>query len=296
MRIFKLFLFIISTIFVVFFVLILNNTFFGENNKGVSQNNQASIYYEDEYEYDDEYEDEYGNEDHDKYSEKNNIKNEKNGGVVNEISTFIKQGVENKTEEILDGFKSSAESTVENIISDYFTLDGISNQINKLTDTLISVYDLLNRPKNMKEGNYLVVRVSDGDTITVNKIINGKVNNDNIRVRLLHIDAPESDQSYGEQSAEFLKKLVYNKEVSIDYEKTDRYGRILGIVYVDGVNVNEEMVRTGNAWWYRRYSPNEKTYEKLEKEAKKQKLGLFSDKNPKEPWKHREQRRGRKNN
>lgn len=277
MRIFKFFTFIFSIIITFFIILFLNNIFFSENDRNNKEIEQSAIYYEDEVD-DTEYE-----------------ISKSNGGVVDKINTFIKKEVENKTEEIIDGVKTNAESTFENIVSEYFTLDGISKQISKLKDTITNVYDLLNRPNNMKDGNYLVVKVSDGDTITVNKIIDGKVDNENIRVRLLHIDAPEVSQTYGDKSAEFLKKLVYNKEVSIEYENTDRYGRILGIIYVDGMNVNEEMVRTGNAWWFRRYSPNAKTYEKLEKEAKKSKLGLFATKNPTEPWKYREQMRGKRN-
>ncbi len=65
-----------------------------------------------------------------------------------------------------------------------------------------------------------VVAVADGDTITVLDS-----NNRKHRIRLGGIDAPEKSQSYGQRSKQSLSELVYDKNVTIQYEKQDRYGR-----------------------------------------------------------------------
>ncbi len=70
----------------------------------------------------------------------------------------------------------------------------------------------------------------------------------------------------------------------------DRYGRIVGRVYVDGINVNRELVAQGYAWVYRRYSNDAELLE-LESGAKQKGLGLWADPNPIPPW---EWRRGRR--
>ncbi len=70
----------------------------------------------------------------------------------------------------------------------------------------------------------------------------------------------------------------------------DRYGRIVGRVYVDRVDVNRELVAQGFAWVYRKYS-NDAELPELEAKAKETGLGLWADANPIPPW---EWRRGRR--
>lgn len=121
-----------------------------------------------------------------------------------------------------------------------------------------------------------VVKIADGDTITI-------LTNDNnqIRVRLFGIDAPETKQAFSKKSKEFLSGLIAGKDVLVKFSKKDRYGRILGIVYHNKTDINEQMVLNGYAWAYLYYS---KEYEKQMKRAKQQKLGLWQDKNPTEPY------------
>ncbi len=66
----------------------------------------------------------------------------------------------------------------------------------------------------------------------------------------------------------------------------DHYGRIVGRVYVDGVDVNRELVAQGFAWVYRKYSSDAELLE-LEAEAKQKGLGLWADPNPIPPWEWR---------
>jgi len=107
-------------------------------------------------------------------------------------------------------------------------------------------------PALVLAGEYQVSRVIDGDTLVVQK---GSVK---LTIRLVGIDAPETSkkkyepgQPYSQQSTKHLAKLALNKSVDVKAYGTDRYGRILGEVFVDGNNVNLEMVKAGLAEVYR---------------------------------------------
>ncbi len=71
-----------------------------------------------------------------------------------------------------------------------------------------------------------VVKVADGDTITI------LVGTEQHRIRLQGIDAPERKQPFGKASGRSLSALVAGKQVRVEYGKRDRYGRILGVVWV----------------------------------------------------------------
>ena len=72
-----------------------------------------------------------------------------------------------------------------------------------------------------------VVSVADGDTITVLDS-----NKEQHRIRLAGIDAPEKGQPFGNASRKKLRDLVSGKEVRVEFEKFDRYGRVVGKVLV----------------------------------------------------------------
>lgn len=88
-----------------------------------------------------------------------------------------------------------------------------------------------------------VVAVTDGDTVTVLD-----ADNTQFKIRLMGIDAPEKKQAFGSKSKESLSSLVFNKQVTIEYSKHDRYGRTIGKIIVDGVDANLEQVKVGMAW------------------------------------------------
>ena len=107
-----------------------------------------------------------------------------------------------------------------------------------------------------------------------------------IVVRLVGIEAPETSkkknepgQPYSRKATKHLTSLVLNKTITIKEYGNDRYGRILGVVFVDGTNANLEMVKAGLAEVYRgkhaRYF-NPKIYQDAEAEAKKEKRGMWS--------------------
>ena len=132
-----------------------------------------------------------------------------------------------------------------------------------------------------------VVAVHDGDTITVLDI-----NQTQYKIRLAGIDAPELGQAFGNPSKQNLSKWVYNRQVIVDWKKRDRYGRTVGVVLVDGHDVNLEQIRAGLAWWYRQYARDQspadrRLYEAAENDARTAKRGLWVDANPGPPWKWR---------
>lgn len=130
-----------------------------------------------------------------------------------------------------------------------------------------------------------VVSVADGDTFTMKTYTNER-----IKIRLYGIDAPERGQDYGTKSREFLNDLCYGKTVEIKVMGIDQYDRTLGVVYVDGENVNEKMVREGLAWYYSHFV-NDSRLDSLEQLARKEKLNIWSMKNPVPPYQFRQSQR-----
>ncbi len=129
-------------------------------------------------------------------------------------------------------------------------------------------------------GQFIVTRVTDGDTIKI------AADGSKITVRLVGIDAPELSkkkhepgQPFSRKSTKYLANLVLNKSVEVKSYGTDRYGRTLGVVFVGGKNVNLEMVKAGLAEVYRGKPAGGldlKPYWKAEAEAKKAGIGMWS--------------------
>lgn len=136
-----------------------------------------------------------------------------------------------------------------------------------------------------------MLKVSDGDTINIQKVENGKFVGEMLRIRMYGMDAPEKTQDYGSESRQALEKLVTGKNLSVEVKNKDRYGRTVAIIYANGKNVNEEMVKTGNAWWYQEYAKKDTQFEKYQENAKQKKLGLFSRKGYTEPWNYRKEKK-----
>lgn len=144
---------------------------------------------------------------------------------------------------------------------------------------------------------WTVVKVSDGDTITVRQ-----TNNQQMKIRLCGIDAPESQQLLGNNATAYLKKLIQeaNNQVMVSQVERDRYGRIVAEVFTllpDGSEkfLNEEMVKAGFAYHYARYSGscfNKIAIENGEAIARQQKVGVWSG-NYQKPWDYRKQQRQR---
>ncbi len=73
-----------------------------------------------------------------------------------------------------------------------------------------------------------------------------------VRVNTAGIDAPERKQAYGLASRKHSASLVAGKQVTVEYQERDRYGRILGKVLLDGIDVCLEQVKAGFAWHYKK--------------------------------------------
>ena len=145
-----------------------------------------------------------------------------------------------------------------------------------------------------------VVAVSDGDTVTV---LDSDRNSH--KIRLMGIDAPEKAQAYGQKSKQHLSSLIYGRDVLVEWHKRDRYGRIVGKIFVSTaecqtcdktVDAGLEQIRSGMAWWYRQYASDQapedrRQYEVAETEARQGRVGLWRDTDPVPPWDFRHKKR-----
>lgn len=134
-----------------------------------------------------------------------------------------------------------------------------------------------------------VVRIVDGDTIDIS------AGAQEARIRLNAIDSPETRQRFGHEATRLVSELALGKQVIVRGSEHDKYGRLLAdVTLLDGCDLSRRLVASGNAWWYRKYAPNDKVLEILEDEAREAKIGLWSDPNPTPPWDFRHARRAPK--
>lgn len=136
-----------------------------------------------------------------------------------------------------------------------------------------------------------VVRVADGDTITV--LDQSKTHH---KIRLAGIDAPERGMPFGKKSKEHLSELVAGKQVTVETTKLDRYKRSVGKVLVDGQDANLAQVEAGFAWHYKEYQREQLradrlAYTQAEERAREARKGLWLDEEPMPPWEWRRQSR-----
>jgi endonuclease YncB( thermonuclease family) len=146
----------------------------------------------------------------------------------------------------------------------------------------------------------VVVGVSDGDTVTV--LDDTKTQH---KVRLAGIDAPEKGQPFGQRAKQYMSDLVYGKEVRLEGDKRDRYGRTVAKVWVTPVScptcpktldAGMTMLTVGLAWHYKQYQKEQtpedrERYSFAEYEAKVKRAGLWADPDPTPPWEWRRARR-----
>ena len=127
---------------------------------------------------------------------------------------------------------------------------------------------------------YRVIRAIDGDTLLVS------INEEEISVRLIGVDAPESvhpeaekNTPEGEQASQWMKEYISGKTVSLEYDQelTDRYGRTLAYVYVDGILLEDVLLNAGMARTMK-MNPNtkyERHFEQIEKIARRNRAGFW---------------------
>ena len=125
------------------------------------------------------------------------------------------------------------------------------------------------------------------------------VNNQKLRIRLLGIDSPESEQLFGYESSIYLKKILNGKSVTI-ISRPDKnkpytlgfYKRVIGKVILNNRDINLEMIEKGMAWHFTKYKKSQPiddrySYNEAENNARKKNIGLWSIKDPLPPWKWR---------
>jgi endonuclease YncB( thermonuclease family) len=128
-----------------------------------------------------------------------------------------------------------------------------------------------------------VIRILDGDTMEI------LYQNTPIKIRLAHIDFPEKrgTQPFGDNAKKALSELCFGQNVIVHAQNYDRNKRLIAVVInVKKQVVNQEMIKQGMAWHFKRYSKDE-AYARLELNARKNKVGIWRDANPIAPWEWR---------
>jgi len=155
-----------------------------------------------------------------------------------------------------------------------------------------------------------IVGLADGDTATVLD-----TDKSQHRVRIAGIDAPERGQPGAQRSKESLSALIYDQPVRVEWKKRDRFGRIVGKIWVASpdspcrgepacpmnVDAGLAQITMGRAWWFRKYaneqSPEDRgQYESAEQEARAKRAGVWRDGTAVPPWEWRERRAERRAN
>ncbi|WP_338357083.1 thermonuclease family protein [Yeosuana marina] len=133
-----------------------------------------------------------------------------------------------------------------------------------------------------------VIGIMDGDTFKL-------LTRDSlqIKVRLANIDCPEKKQPFSAKAKQFVSDAIFGQQVTIHVLKKDRYGRsIANVIYDDSLDLSQELLKQGLAWHYLQYS-KDPMLQKLEDQAKKEKLGLWQDNDPIPPWEWRRNKKKR---
>lgn len=126
----------------------------------------------------------------------------------------------------------------------------------------------------------VVTQVIDGDTIEV------RIGEVGYRVRYVGVNTPERDEVCYQEAKNANAALVQGQTVRLvkDQSNTDRYGRLLRYIYVNGLFVNEQLVRDGwaEAVTYEPDSLYKSQFQQLEREAKDGRrgchpTGIFND-------------------
>jgi endonuclease YncB( thermonuclease family) len=145
-----------------------------------------------------------------------------------------------------------------------------------------------------------VVGVADGDTVTV--LDSNHVQH---KIRLAGIDAPEKGQPFGDRSKQSLSHAVMGKSVRVEWSKQDRYGRLVGKIWVSSpdmacarmnapdcpknLDVNRAQLSVGLAWHYKEYEKEQSREDRAgyafeENEARARRAGVWSEPDPVAPW------------
>lgn len=132
-----------------------------------------------------------------------------------------------------------------------------------------------------------VIGVSDGDTISLLD-----ASRTQHKIRLAGIDAPESGQAFGSRAKQTLSDCAFGKQAQIEGSKSDRYGRTVAKVIVNGTDCNLRQIELGMAWHYKKYESEQTKSDRIlyataQNAAMSQRKGLWIDAKPVAPWEWR---------
>ena len=121
--------------------------------------------------------------------------------------------------------------------------------------------------------------IVDGDSLTL------LTAEEKVSIRLYGIQCPKEGQPFGKEAKQFASDMIFGKSVEVETVETDSSGRTLGLVTVDNVLFNEELVDAGYAWVDTRHCdrPVCERWKALEQQAREAKRGLWGDSNPASP-------------
>jgi len=167
--------------------------------------------------------------------------------------------------------------------------------VKRLLPLLLALAAIAPAKAEILEGK--VIKISDGDTLVVLD-----ASRKQHKIRVAGIDAPEKAQAFGNRARQHLASLAFGKAVTVEWQKQDKYGRIIGKVLANcdqpgcPRDAGLEQMKAGMAWWYRKYAGEQSAedrerYEQAEQAARDGKLGLWRDPNPVPPWDWRKQYR-----
>ena len=104
----------------------------------------------------------------------------------------------------------------------------------------------------MYKYNAQVIKVIDGDTLDLFIDLGFKIGF-NTRIRMIGIDTPEKWHPYGKVVKAYLQQILEGQTIYLDVTKKDKYGRYLGVVYLnesDEVSVNQMLINENMAKAY----------------------------------------------
>lgn len=131
----------------------------------------------------------------------------------------------------------------------------------------------------------LVIAIHDGDTLSIRCGAPGQFRVE--RVRLAAIDAPEHRQAFGQRARQNLARLCFRQQARITPVDRDRYGRTVAHVHCQGENAAPAQVRAGLAWVYTPSAFEHPQLVALQRQARADGTGLWSQPRPQAPWDYR---------
>ena len=134
----------------------------------------------------------------------------------------------------------------------------------------------------------LVVAINDGDTLTVRCGTPGAYQQ--VKVRIAAIDAPESRQAFGQKSRQSLARLCFRQRATLQPVDEDSYGRTVAHVRCGNSDAATAQVQAGLAWVYTPYASSRPQLAELQRKARSDGAGLWSQPRPMAPWHYRQRK------